>query len=179
MTDLVSDNVIIKGKGSTGPLWKRFASSIPSGESLELWTLNEDILPETSRHFDIHDCGGHHLPLIESKWPHLNNPICCYVNSVKDCGHNFYRELPKEIYELQPKEALGFLCTISYMIATAAVLKPKKVWLAGVDFVMLRRRQEERRCVQEWLYCLGGAGVKYQWQKDNSLLFKERTVFYK
>lgn len=175
------DNIIIKGKGSSSYLWETYYKSIPQGETVELWTLNEDILPETARHFDIHDLGGHHLSTVNSKWAELKNPVCCYVDkSVVDWKPHYCDYPINEVEKMVPPSAISLTSTISYMIALAGVIMPKRVYLAGVDFCMkASERVVQARDAERWLYFLFGSGVELVWPSDRSDLFKQNKYIYK
>jgi hypothetical protein len=158
----MADNIIVKGKGSSGYLYRDYISQLDKNDTWELWTLNEDIQPETTRHFDIHDGGGHHLPLIDAKWQTLPNGNVVYVDkSVKD-WKDYYCEYPISLIQvLAGKEGFAFASTISYMLALAGLIATKRVFLAGVDFSMHSiERNCQRACAERWIYYLYGRGLE-------------------
>lgn len=175
------DNIIIKGKGSSAFWWETYYRSIPATENVELWTLNEDILPETSRHFDIHNGGGHHLPLIDSKWSLLKNPVCCYVGGDVTQWKEYYSDYPMDIIERNvPHSAIILASTLSYMVALAGAFMPKTVYLAGVDFcIHAKERIVQKNDAERWIYYLYGSGCSVIYPEHMTNLFKDNKIIYK
>lgn len=167
---MAKDVVIIRGKGASRD-WHKAYMEANKSRGVELWTLNDDILPATNSHFDIHS-GAHHQAHIAALWGNGAGRIACYINPNRKKAFPWQKHYPIGDVISQVGRFSCFRSTISYMIALAVLQGFKKICLPGCDFNDPNEdRTSQRQCAERWLYFAIGRGVEVDWPLSNSKLF--------
>lgn len=155
--------IIILGKG-------RSASVLPAWMELypraELWTLNGERHPRATRHFEMH-WPRHHLTL------DLTCP--CMVHWDSEILHECEVKFPLDRIASRFPAARHFINnTIGYMLALAALERPGRVLLPGVDFTGGPLEfTDQRRCTEFWTGVLMGQGSEVIVPPGSALLSGE------
>lgn len=168
--------VIIKGKGRTKEWWTHY-HKLNSAMGCELWTLNDDLLPLSDRHFDLHTHGGHDKH-IAALWGNNPRRLFCYINPTKEPKHSWQVPFPTDALRWG---TVGFsVCksTVSYMLAMAIYAGAEKIILVGCDFGGNNlERKPQKNCAENWI-CYGlGKGIEIEWPFGMSQFFENRDNY--
>lgn len=143
-----SQTIIILGKGRSAETLPALLAQYPDAE---LWTLNDARHPRATRHFEMHS-PRHHITL------DLRVPVCIHpAEAPQHVGEEHY---PMEAVRAAFPYLRDFSSVVSYMLALAALMRPVRVCLPGVDFTGSPAEfVEQRASAEKWACVLGGQGA--------------------